>query len=155
MNKFTAAVTPNGDSVTVCFAGTIDENSDFNSAAVAAFKNVNFDLREINRVTSKGIRAWLLWVKKLDLRKKYSLQCSMSFVHQANLIKGLVPAWMTVKSVELPYFCEACKKGFSQIAEIENNLPPEDFALSALCPHCGESAEFDSLPERYFQFLVR
>ena len=155
MAQFAAALTENKATAQVLFSGILDETAVLEKLDLKKFTAVEIDLKNILRVTSSGLRLWRTWVSTLDQSKKYSIQsCCKTFVNQANLVAGLIPKWMDVKSVELPYFCEKCCDLFCVVIPLgTGSSVPGDLDEAMPCPKCGARAELDVDPDKYFRFL--
>ena len=149
-------MTVNGDAALIRFTGALDEGFELNGTLLAPYKSITLDLAAIGRVTSKGIREWILWVSRLDTSKSYKIiQCPRIFVTQANLVQGMIPDWMTVHSVEVPFYCENCEHSFSHIFEVKPNQDASSMVTEHVCDKCRQVAELDAIPERYFAFMKR
>lgn len=155
MAKFAAALTEINTTAHILFSGILDETAILEKLDLKKFAAVEIDLKNIERVTSSGLRLWRMWISTLDQSKKYSIQnCCKTFVNQANLIARLIPKWMDVKSVELPYFCEKCSDLFAIVIQLNpSNSAPNDVDETAPCPKCGRAAELDVDPVKYFRFF--
>lgn len=156
MSKFSASLQPNQTSVIVHMRGNLDEDANLQSLQLQPFSKIQLDLHAIDCVTSRGIRAWLLWLKGLDSTKEYTVRrCSRVFVNQANLVKDMLPKWMKVQSVNVSYYCDNCEHSTEADLQLVNSKPPQDLSETISCDKCGEMADLDIQPDRYFQFLNR
>jgi hypothetical protein len=157
MAKFAASITKDQSTATVIFKGVIDETASFDKVKLGSENEVNLDLGKVEMITSNGIRIWLKWLASLDQSRKYSiLSCSTVFINQANLISGLIPKWMAILSVELPYYCEKCGHTFDRTLKLAPDSGPIPQVQEKIpCPQCDGTAEFEAIPERYFHFLKK
>jgi hypothetical protein len=139
--------------MTVEFAGEIDENADFSELRNRLRDSVAFQLADVRRINSCGVREWVNFVRDLphvtELRFSH---CSSAIVTQLNMIHNFRGV-ATIRSFYAPYFCAACGLEEDKLIEVAtwsaaNVLP--DFA----CAQCGAAMEFDDLPDRYLSFLT-
>ena len=141
----------------VTFSGEIDENADFGELARGspAEGRVVFELGEVRRINSCGVREWVNFVRELPGASDLSfVACSPAIVTQLNMIYNFRgPA--KVRSFLAPYVCSACDHESEKLLEVADPFPgpdppaPPDF----VCERCGAPLEFDDLPERYLSFL--
>jgi anti-anti-sigma regulatory factor/predicted RNA-binding Zn-ribbon protein involved in translation (DUF1610 family) len=133
----------------VALAGRITEEASFPELIEALADTVHIDLAEVEQVNSCGVREWILFVRALDRsgRTVVLTRCSPVMVRQLNMISNFA-AGATVRSVMLPYYCEACGAEHTTVFELTDG----EIAVESPCPECGEVAEFDDLPETYLLF---
>lgn len=156
MSRFVATITPNQSSVVVSMSGTLDEDADLTKINIKPFTEVQIDLNGIDCVTSRGIRSWLIWLEELDRTKQYFIKrCSRIFANQANLIREMLPGWIEVNAVEVIYYCDNCSSNLSVDVSVRDGKPSAILPETIKCDSCGDAAELDILPDRYFQFLNR
>src|SRR6185312_10974154 len=106
MNTLNVKTEKKSKTLIIRVSGKLDENSIFQKPDFKEISTVEIDLKDLVSVTSKGVRAWMLWLKVLDQNKKYFLKnCPKTFISLSGLIAGIIPNWMSVASLELPYFC--------------------------------------------------
>lgn len=145
-------------STVVTFSGEVDENADFGELTqrLAAESRLVFELGEVRRINSCGVREWVNFVRELGSRGAADVSfvaCSPAIVTQLNMIYNFRgPA--KVRSFLAPYVCSACDHETEKLLEVATHFPgrtrlPPDF----VCERCSAPLEFDDLPERYFSFL--
>ena len=147
---------PGPDGLVVRLSGHITEEADLGGLLASLDgTSVHFNLADISMINSWGVRDWIRFVARLreaDYTVTFS-DVSPAMVRQMNLIADFCGSY-AVRSVQLPYFCDACGTEFHQVlglddkahATVEETLP---------CPNCGESAEFDDIADRYLAFSTR
>jgi hypothetical protein len=136
------------DGTQVIFTGEVDETADF-SQLTGLSGQVTFNLEEIERFNSEGIRRWVKFIRELEVSELILEKCSVPVVTQLNLIRGLKgKVW--VKSFYIPYVC-------IESGEEELHLLHADDIDDPTNPPTPEgengTLELDDLPERYFSFL--
>jgi len=147
-------------STVVTFSGEVDENADFGELtdrlAAEQRPRLVFELGDVRRINSCGVREWVNFVRELGTRGASDVSfvaCSPAIVTQLNMIYNFRgPA--KVRSFLAPYVCSACDHETEKLLEVATHFPgrtrrPPDF----VCERCAAPLEFDDLPERYFSFL--
>ena len=142
-----------GGSSRAVLSGEFSEDADFASLLAMATNPLELDLAGIERVTSCGVREWLIFMKAAEKQGRRIVleRCSPVIVQQANMISNFLGA-CEVRSVQLPYFCDSCRKERTLLREL-GGKPPEPPEKTATCPDCGGQMEFDDLAGTYFEFL--
>lgn len=142
------AVRPVGRFTYVTVQGRINESFDGEALGTQVRgAAVIFDLADVDRITSFGVRGWLRMMQTASLGEAYFVRCSESVVNQITMIHNFCgPA--RVHSLIAPYQCEACGAEFGvplfavQDAELlRGRRPPE-----VQCPECSSSTEMDEDP---------
>lgn len=133
----------------VALAGEITEDGDFGKLLGELGDQIVFDLGEVRRINSTGVREWIQFVGKLTLaRKSFALErCSVPIVHQLNTISNFRGAGQ-LRSVYAPYFCPTCSLDATRLLSIGANLR-EQIDVPLACPKCKSPMEFDDLVESY------
>ena len=141
------------DDVLVRLGGDLDENATFVDLASRLRGHVVFDLSEVRRINSCGVREWVMFQRDLvPASVTVELQaCSPTVVAQLNAIANF-RGRAQVRSFLAPYFCESCKLEEERLVVVADDplhteLPP------VLCSRCSAPMTFDELPERYLSFL--
>ncbi len=113
-------------------------------------------LAKVTRVTSCGVRDWVLWVRELEERGNllHFLECSAPVVQQVNAVTNFCGARGTVVSFQAPYFCAVCDRPQNETLNVLA-LGPARSAPSVACERCGELLEFDDLESAYFGFTTQ
>lgn len=142
---------------TVEFVGEIDENADFADLRRRLRGPVAFQLGEVRRINSCGVREWVNFVRDLPHVTELAFShCSPAIVTQLNMIYNF-RGRAKIRSFYAPYVCEACGREAEQLIDVPTQVAPrgERLALpSFACPDCQAPMEFDDLPERYLSFLA-
>jgi DNA-directed RNA polymerase subunit RPC12/RpoP len=138
---------------TVEFVGEIDENADFVELRRRLRGTVAFQLAEVRRINSCGVREWVNFVRDLPLVTDLSFShCSPAIVTQLNMIYNF-RGNARIRSFYAPYVCEKCGQEEEKLVDVPGqhggNVIP-----SFACSQCGATMEFDDLPERYLSFLA-
>ncbi len=157
MSKFNKTVTSNGVAAKIFFEGALEDLTDLCNIDLSKFKEIEISLEKIERVNSNGLRAWLTWVSRLDQSKKYSVKkCSRIFASLANTVLGVLPTWIEIQSIEIPYHCQKCGSSFASALALQHPVTaPVPFAKGTPCVSCGTEASFDGDSSEYFLFLTR
>jgi hypothetical protein len=123
-------------------------------------RNVIFDVQDVTRIPSVGVRAWLLFLRRAQgFPFKYSFsRVGEFFLEQANSKPGMLGKPGTpVDQFEAPYFCESCKVRKVRL------LRTSDFnwkqtvieAPPSACEECQKPLRFDEAERYYFRFMRR
>ena len=143
------------DRIEVRLSGIINEAADFASLLDPLEDGaLRLDLSGITLINSCGIREWVRFVARLDRpgRDIEFVRCSPAIVRQLNLISNFCGPGV-VRSVLLPYFCDACGVEITRGMELDDAQVTVDEVIA--CEGCGGEAEFDDLVDRYLAFAMR
>lgn len=105
----------------------------------------------VRHINSQGVKRLFDFIKTLAETTKISVsRCSPSFVHQLNMVPGLVQ-FIEIRSVIAPLECTEC------VAEADTLVPVNGEARlpqlpNRACEICGADMELAELEERYFAF---
>ncbi len=141
-----------GDVAVFRVSGHLGGDADFSPILTQPRDTLVLDLERVGRISSMGIREWILFVNSLAAPKRLYLdRCPISFVKQVNMIHNLLgPAEM--RSLYLPYYCESCDDWSQRLDQVEDlrarGLPP-----APRCETCGGALEFDALEDWFLGFL--
>ncbi|MGZ3707506.1 MAG: hypothetical protein ACXWPM_01550 [Bdellovibrionota bacterium] len=160
MGQLRVTETKSGDSVSLEFFGSIDEDSDFTKISMAGAKDAKLDLGGVTAINSCGIREWIRWVRGVPstIRVNY-VKCPKIIIDQINMIEGFLPQGATVQSFYVPYYCEACENVTSVLFTRGQEFHSEkdggklDVKGTMRCSNCGKDAEMDVIESQYFRFL--
>ena len=141
---------------TVEFVGDIDENADFAELKRRLKGSVVFNLAEVRRINSCGVREWVNFVRDLPgVTDLVFTNCSPAIVTQLNMIYNFRgPA--KIRSFYAPYVCDVCNKEEEKLLEMQTHFPDRDISKVPEF-RCGKpdcALEFDDIPERYLAFLL-
>ena len=115
---------------------------------------VVFDLADVDRVTSFGVREWLAMFAAADrISECFFMRCSESIVNQLTMIRKF-DGGARVVSFFAPYLCDSCGAGYERLFDCERDAAEIASAApaSATCPRCNEVGSFDDDPRSYFAF---
>jgi hypothetical protein len=141
---------------TVEFFGEIDENADFAELRRRLRGNVVFQLSEVRRINSCGVREWVNFVRDLPGVSELTFShCSPAIVTQLNMIYNF-RGNARVRSFYAPYVCESCSHEEEKLLDVQSQFPTGNLAQvpDFKCENCAMTMEFDDLPERYLSFLT-
>ena len=143
-----------GDVTRVTLKGEIDESVNLLTLLGEPVPKMHFVLKEVNRINSMGVKAWLTYVKIcLDKGTQMVLsECSPVIVEQLNLISNFAPA-NSVVSLYAPFSCEECNSEFVALYQAADVKARKVNLEKTKCPGCGGAAELDDSPEMFFAFL--
>lgn len=140
------------DGVTsIALSGRINEATNFAPLTQRKGRLV-FDLGEIHRINSVGVRRWM------DLVRTYEQagveltfeRCSPMIVSQMSMITKFMGARSRVRSVLVPYSCPSCNYEHDDVLEVS---PDAAIAPARPCPKCKAEMRLDELPETYIEAL--
>ncbi len=149
--RWNVQTSPGGEH-TVSLHGRITEEADFRPLLeLAGEASLHLDLEGVEQINSCGVREWILLTRELDgLPASVQLErCSPAIVRQLNMISNF-SGGAPIRSVMLPYYCDACGQEHTHAMSLSDHDTRIEETRS--CPHCGELAEFDDLPDAYLLF---
>lgn len=145
------------DEVIYTFRGDVDEHFKQDNLPRISASTIKFDLSGIENFNSCGIREWIYLVK--DFSKLGTLvfqKCSVTMIDQINMVPDSIGS-ATIESFYAPYYChgEKCEKEVTHLIEIKPHLKTllDMNAPNFACDSCGNTLDFDALPDSYFMFL--
>lgn len=139
---------------TVEFVGEIDENADFIELRRKLRGAVAFQLAEVRRINSCGVREWVNFVRDLPHVTDLSFShCSPAIVTQLNMIYNFRGS-ARIRSFYAPYVCERCGQEEEKLVDVPAQGSGRQELPTFGCSQCGAAMEFDDLPERYLSFLA-
>ena len=133
-------------------SGEITENSDFAPILGKISNLAVFDLSDVNRINSCGVREWIHFVTSIGQAGKRLVleRCSVPFVHQLNMITNFA-GQAEIHSIFAPYFCPACGSEAARVVDLRTDAPV-NLGDAPACEKCGTAMEFDDMPESYLTF---
>lgn len=144
-------VIPGPDRTKISLAGAIDERADLDILVekIPAHSSVIIDLSQISRISSMGVRVWIVFMEKLRPHvSAVELEgCSVVIVRQMNMITQF-RGGATVKSAYAPYYCASCNKEQLRLIDLNTEVTPQLRAMM-LCPTCGSKIDLDEEEELY------
>lgn len=145
--------------MTVRFKGFLDEAYEFPDISQPIKGRLDIDLLDLDLMNSTGSRNWVMWIKSIRASEGIFLHnCPPQFISHASILVGLIPAWVTVQSFFVPYFCESC--GASERTRHELGKDFMDFASlkvrdQIVCPVCSASMRLDVMKDSFLRFLSK
>lgn len=144
--------------VLVTLHGDIVETTDFSALAerLEQEPRVEFNLREVRRMSSYGARSWCDFLAGLEGKPYAFHHTSTVFSTQVSIVPQVAGAGKIV-SFEAPYRCDHCDTLDVRLVESASVLQEgeELVAPTLRCNVCGGELVFDDLPFRYFSFVAR
>lgn len=143
-------------SLHIKLVGEIDEFADFQRFIQSPPLELIINCKEVSRITSRGVRQWIQFFKKLTTlgTKVKVTECSPAVVQQLNLVRDFALG-SRVESIYLPFLCDSCQAPFISLLRIEGIKTIPEKLPSPACPKCGEGkVVFDDIPSEYFGFLL-
>ncbi len=115
---------------------------------------VTFDLAGIERLTSAGVREWILFMRALPQPGHYVWDPGGPvMVRQANAILGFLGG-ARVTSLLYPLFCPSCDHELDEPLVIGPGATPTSIVPpSVACPRCRAEMEAAEDPSQYLGFL--
>lgn len=145
-----------GSAVIYKLEGVMDDAADYSPIIKSKSKIIAVDFLAVKQINSLGIQKWIGAIDQIPEGVRIIFQnCTIKIVNQMNLFPrfmGLKGA--TVKSFEIPYFCEACDT--SSVLTVETAKEFKNGALKVperKCSSCQDALEFDGVEKKYFSFL--
>ncbi len=141
---------------TVSFFGEIDENADFRDLLRHLEGRVVFDLSDVRRMNSMGVREWINFVGRLPNVDSLTFsRCSIAIVTQLNMIHNF-RGNATIRSFYAPYTCDGCNNEEEKLIYVIIDFPKgdADHVPPHSCSACRAEMMLDDLPERYLSFLT-
>jgi anti-anti-sigma regulatory factor len=159
-SALTWKIARHGEITVVEFHGDLDETAYFAELKTSLAGTVSFDLADVRRIDSAGIREWISLVRELDqVEKLVFVRCSPQIVTHLNMIFNFAgPA--TIASFMAPFICPACDHEEEQLIDVARDLA-EDLAAGRMprmpafaCRKCNAAMELDDVADRYTYFLT-
>ena len=139
--------------------GTIEENTDLNKdiGDLKGYSKIYVYTKSVPRINSVGVKGWIRYFQALTQGGTELIfrECSTAIVEQFNLISNF-GCGGKVESLYLPFVCQGCGTELvglftvQQIRDLNYEIP------NIQSPRCQDGeAEFDDLPDEYFNFLMQ
>jgi hypothetical protein len=154
-----------GKALVVRMKGRVSEDTNLTQVlndlmiAGSSAEIIYFDTRGIQQMNSPGVRDWLLFMEKLQLRYSVRfLSIGESLIEQAAITPTVLGKQGTpVDSFDAPYFCPTCntrKVLFLKTANVLADAPDGSIGAPPVsCEKCGQPLQFDAFEEDFFSFL--
>ncbi|HLG20897.1 MAG TPA: hypothetical protein VI895_13915 [Bdellovibrionota bacterium] len=144
------------DMLVVSLQGDITEDSHIEGLKENLKPIVVFDLKEVKRINSYGIRQWINVMKEIHSKVRQIVfhRCPSVMVEQFNMINNFGGGGI-VYSVYLPYYCEKCGKSDTKLYSLPGGATPEEMPTLPTypCAHCSQALTFNDIEDEYFYFL--
>lgn len=117
---------------------------------------VIFDFEKVSRVTSFGVREWVLAQAELQAEYYGFINCHPQVVTQFNIVESFAGRGELL-SLYCPYQCPRCDREFEVLIDLRKHFEEAVSGQLAevICPDDGSVAEFDEVPEHYFAYVSR
>ncbi len=142
---------PIGQMTVVTLRGRINESFRGAELGQTLSGHVVFDLAEVDRVSSFGVKGWLQMLEQARVASCTFLRCSEAVVNQITMMRNFCGPGR-IHSLMVPYTCNHCGEEFGALYEavadrevILNRSP-----VLVECPNCHQAAEMDDDPWSYF-----
>ena len=136
------------------FNGSIDEDFDINDVLSSISKEMIFNLKGINKITSFGVKLWIDLLGKIPENCMISYEeCSIPFINQVNMISNFIQKG-EIKTYFAPFICEDGHE-FEKLMNIQDVKFKEGEYLipKTICPTCKTECELDEFPDDFLAFL--
>jgi hypothetical protein len=130
----------------ISFEGVVDELFEYTNFPALTAAVITVNLKKLKKINSCGIRELILWLNSLSpTQQVFYEEAPIFFIHQANMVNGIVAPNRKVKSFFCPYFNE--KNG----EEVEKLIKVEE--LQSLKAPSFDGLVLDSFEDKYLNFL--
>jgi DNA-directed RNA polymerase subunit RPC12/RpoP len=137
----------------VKLSGVIDETFDRTKLAFGPSETIVFDLDNVRRITSYGVRDWMLAMGELT-SSTYFVRCRPALVSHFNMVQNFGARGQLV-SFYAPYACSACGKEVEVLIDRRRSTSVTALAPPTMtCPSCGGEAELDDNPDTFFSYVT-
>lgn len=134
-------------------SGTIDESADLSPLHELRGARVIFELSEIRRINSFGVRSWMETMRQIPSHVSVTfVGCSPPVVDQCNLVVGF-RGHADIESFYAPLICNECDEQRVVLFDTARCLALGVALPPTACPRCGHTMEMDDLEEHYLHFL--
>jgi hypothetical protein len=138
----------------IALSGNIDEDFSIPAEDVKDATEINIDFSKVKKINSFGIREFIYALEAIPKKVNINyLNCPPLFVHQLNIVEGLLPSNANVRSLNGLFFCPICHK--ETLHRMEEPFNPETVEKNLTCPDDSSPLEFFYNKESFFKFLER
>jgi hypothetical protein len=141
---------------TIALSGMIDGREDFNVLLGKLPAGAILDCEGVTQINSTGIKAWMRFFcapENKDAKFGFA-RLSIPLVEQLNMFRNFVGSGYLI-SITVPFRCEKCNFNFSEVFDIKDTARFKVEGATIPCTQCKGPAQFDDLPDEYFEFLGR
>jgi Zn finger protein HypA/HybF involved in hydrogenase expression len=148
--------------VNIVIDGAIGESTQMFTMPLTGVTELTIDMGKMTYINSIGVKHWILWTLRIPSDCKIRIINAPSVIaSQASMVLGFLTKHMTIESILMPYYCDACGyEIFNTITlgkdyEYASESKPVRINLHALnCPKCSTpTLEPDYLAKKTFGFL--
>jgi len=133
-------------------SGVIDESADLGPISHIT-EPVSINMREIRRINSFGVRAWIDHIRQVPHDVKLTfVECPPPVIDQCNMVGGFLGHGV-LESFYAPMVCEECDEQQSQLFQTEACRSNGGRLPATPCPRCGRDREVYDLEEQYLLFV--
>ena len=142
---------PIGQMTVVTLRGRINESFRGAELGQGLSGHVVFDLAEVDRVSSFGVKGWLQMLDAARVASCTFLRCSEAIVNQITMMRNFCGPGR-IHSLMVPYTCNHCGEEFGALYEAVADREPilNRSPMQVECPNCHQAAEMDDDPWSYF-----
>ncbi len=147
-------ITDDADMRIIYFSGNFDEDIEIDRIAGLFTNKMTFDLKEINKITSFGVKLWIDLLKKAPANCSINFQnCSTAFIDQANMISNFIQNGK-ITSYMAPFICTNDHEFEILLNSEDVKFEDDEYIIPDItCKECGAKCELDDFAEDYFGFL--
>jgi hypothetical protein len=152
--RFRPSTTERGEP-SVVLEGELADLVDLDALRSALPTPAILDLGGIERITSIGVKFWLLFVDDLE-QAGHPVEwqnVSPAVVRQLNLLSRMRGS-AVIKSVQAPFICTGCESETVERVDVTQD-PMAQIAAPRTCADCGGKVELDDATSDYLSFLRR
>jgi ABC-type transporter Mla MlaB component/DNA-directed RNA polymerase subunit RPC12/RpoP len=140
----------------VALLNPLDEWTDFDKLfeELPRDKLLRMDLAQVSRISSAGVRNWILFVDKLR-EQKMAVQlegCSVAIVRQMSMISRF-RGHGVVRSAYAPYYCTRCNKEQLRLIDLTTDISTQ-LHKPLPCPTCGNLLDLDEEEQLYTELQL-
>ena len=151
------SVADDGD-MRITLSGVIDERAELGRLATEVgdkigSRRVVLDLIGITRITSAGVREWILFMRGMPKGRYVWDTGAPVMIKQANAIVGFLGG-ATITSFLYPFYCPRCEHEQDQRFVVGQEIAKGRTALAPVsCAKCQSAMEPSEDPTQYLAFL--
>jgi hypothetical protein len=139
---------------TISIKGNIDEDFSIELEEIKGCSEISLDFSKVKKINSFGIREFIYFLEVIPQSVKVQFHnCPPLFVHQLNIVEGLLPPNAEVKSLNGLFFCPTCHKEI--LHKMEEPFQPNKIEENLTCPDDSTPLEFFYNKASFFKFLER
>jgi hypothetical protein len=115
---------------------------------------VTFDLAGVERLTSAGVREWILFMRAVPQNGQYAWDPGAPvMIRQANAIVGFLGG-ARVTSLLYPFYCPSCEHELDEPVAVGLGATRRSIVVPRVsCPRCRATMEAAEDPSQYLGFL--